>query len=392
MLTLFRRDARNFQGADPFDRRLFKKSPKAPDYTPIAQANAQATQAMKEIAARDHAYRVEQDAFLRPYLTDWLDTGAAASLQQMEIAAKQQGLADVDRARYEETFLPLEREMAREAMQYGRTEDQERKATRAGQAVNEQVDAAAQAANRELTGMGVNPNSGRFAGANLGLRLRGAASAAGAANAARTEAEDKGVALRAGAANFGRGLGNQAAQGYVAAVGSSGAGANSQGASYGGGLSTAQFGAAGSGVAMQPYQAQIQGNLGLGSLMNQSYQIQSQNAASGAAGIGSLLGTGAALAMKWPSSKKIKTDKAPVDGDKVLAALDEVPVEAWTYKPGEGDGGRHVGPYAEDMHRAFGDQVAPGGNKIDVVSALGLNMAALKALKNKVDKIEEVAV
>ena len=52
------------------------------------------------------------------------------------------------------------------------------------------------------------------------------------------------------------------------------------------------------------------------------------------------------------------------------------------------DGGEHVGPYAEDMQAQFGDQVAPGGIGLDMVSVSGQHHAAIRALAKKVDRLE----
>jgi hypothetical protein len=60
-------------------------------------------------------------------------------------------------------------------------------------------------------------------------------------------------------------------------------------------------------------------------------------------------------------------------------------VDSWKYKDGIADGGRHVGPYAEDVQRELGDEVAPGGKQIDVISMSGAQTAAIKGLAEKLD-------
>jgi hypothetical protein len=64
-------------------------------------------------------------------------------------------------------------------------------------------------------------------------------------------------------------------------------------------------------------------------------------------------------------------------------------VEKWRYVDGISDGKEHIGPYAEDMQREFGDAVAPGGKAIDIMSAVGLNMAATKALDSKIEQLDK---
>lgn len=88
------------------------------------------------------------------------------------------------------------------------------------------------------------------------------------------------------------------------------------------------------------------------------------------------------------SSKELKEDGEPIDDEKALEGLTKVPVESWKYKDGVEDGGRHVGPYAEDMQAQFGDSVAPGGIGLDMVSVTGQHHAAIRALAKKVDRLE----
>jgi hypothetical protein len=50
------------------------------------------------------------------------------------------------------------------------------------------------------------------------------------------------------------------------------------------------------------------------------------------------------------SSKTFKTDFQPLDGEKILTEISNLPLESWRYK---GAQGRHIGPYAEDFAQAF---------------------------------------
>ena len=110
------------------------------------------------------------------------------------------------------------------------------------------------------------------------------------------------------------------------------------------------------------------------------------NSGSDLEGLGALAGGAAKL---WAvSSKKLKTDKKPVDGKKVTEGLQRIPVDAWKYKKGVADGGKHVGPYAEDVQREFGDKAAPGGKKIDLVSMNGIALAVGKSNADRLERIE----
>ena len=68
--------------------------------------------------------------------------------------------------------------------------------------------------------------------------------------------------------------------------------------------------------------------------------------------------------------------------------MKNLPVEKWKYKEGEGDGGEHIGPYAEDVQKSMGDRVAPGGKVIDMISMMGVNLAATKALAKQVESLQ----
>ncbi|WP_268612641.1 tail fiber domain-containing protein, partial [Escherichia coli] len=93
-------------------------------------------------------------------------------------------------------------------------------------------------------------------------------------------------------------------------------------------------------------------------------------------------------AMMFSSSKTLKEEGEPVDDEEALSGLTKVPVESWKYRQGVEDGGRHIGPYAEDMQAQFGDDVAPGGVGLDMVSVSGQHHAAIRALAKKVKRLE----
>ncbi|MEW6125024.1 MAG: hypothetical protein AB1698_20660 [Pseudomonadota bacterium] len=61
-----------------------------------------------------------------------------------------------------------------------------------------------------------------------------------------------------------------------------------------------------------------------------------------------------------------------------------MPVEEWTYKEGAGDGGRHIGTYAQDFRRETGKG---DGKSIPVIDAIGVTMGAVKELDAKFEQI-----
>ena len=68
--------------------------------------------------------------------------------------------------------------------------------------------------------------------------------------------------------------------------------------------------------------------------------------------------------------------------------MKDLPVESWKYKKGVADEGEHVGAYAEDVQKSFGDKAAPGGKAIDMISMHGITLSAVKGLSKQVEKLE----
>ena len=287
------------------------------------------------------------------------ETGEAALRWMQEQAKITNAWADEDRTRYKTVFEPLQDQFIAEAKDYA---SPERRLAAQDQAAADVAIAAGQAGGqrrRSLTAMGVNPASGRFINAESKASTDAALATAGARNLAGRTVDDTGRQLRASAINMGSGLGVN------------------PGTSIG--LSNSA-GNAGFGAAQQGYQQQ-------GSLLNAQYQNQlkaweTQQASGGL--FGGALGT-IAGSLDWTkvfSSKDVKEDKRPYTG--ALGAIREMPVESWSYKEGEGDGGKHIGPYAEDFAKATG---MGDGKTIDMISLVGVTLGAVRELADKVDRI-----
>lgn len=358
--------------------------PEAPDYSGIASANAESARLSKEAADNQLAFSREQYDFLKPYIQRQLQIGQDVATQQQTDAAKSSDRADQQWSQYQTTFQPIEEKMAKEAMEYGGTADQERAAGQAATDVTQQFQSQRSAAQRQLTSMGVKPNAGNFMAANREMDASEAAARAAAMTGTRQATKDKGVSLRAGAAAFGRNQTNTAGQQVGLATGSGSAATQSAGAGVGSTMAAGSQVAGGYGAQMGSANSSIQANLGMGGLMNSAYGNQAQMYGAGMAGIGQLVGTGASL-MMMRSSKEFKEEKSSVDSGAAVEAFKNLDVDSWKYKDGIADGGRHVGPYAEDVQRELGDEVAPGGKQIDVISMSGAQTAAIKGLAEKLD-------
>jgi len=335
--------------------------------------------------------REELEFFKRVYLEqqprqarldELSDQVSAEQLEQSKFSGDQ---AEAQWKRFNEVFVPVEDRMVKEANEIDSGAELDRKAGEAAAGVQSQYDAGVNINNRNLAAMGVNPNSSRALAVKADGALKLAAAKAGAANNAREIARDKGISLRAGVANFGRNMPNTAATAYGTALAAGNSSvSNTQAPMIAANQNAAMMG--------QGFSGAIGAQQGAGNLFaTASSQRQSAAQAniaqsnSQSQGMGQLIGMGAMLAM---SSKDVKTDKKPVDDDEILEAIRDTDVEEWRYKDGEGDGGKHIGPYAEDVQKNLGDDVAPKGKVIDVVSMMGAHMSGIKALDKKVGKIE----
>ena len=126
---------------------------------------------------------------------------------------------------------------------------------------------------------------------------------------------------------------------------------------------------------------------GAANTMLQTQQLKLQQQAQASSGLNSLasgVGSIAGMAMMF-SDENMKTAKRKVKGAR--EAVDGMRVEKWQYKPGVADGGEHVGPYAQDFKRETG---LGDGKTINVIDAIGVNMAATKELSKEVKSLQKV--
>ena len=86
------------------------------------------------------------------------------------------------------------------------------------------------------------------------------------------------------------------------------------------------------------------------------------------------------------SSKSLKAVDGNVDEAGLLSAVAALPVDRWRYKPETGLSQQlHIGPYAEDFKASFG---IGDGVTINTTDALGICLAAIKALTARVASLE----
>ena len=331
----------------------------------------------------------ETDLKPRQAATDALTSRVVNDQLDTSTINKQRGTAQWDR--FVSVFQPVEDQTVADSTNIDSAGELARASGEAAAGVQTQFDNAAGQRARSQAAMGINPNSGRAMAMDSEAQLGLAATKAGASNNARLVARDRGITLRAGVANFGRNMPNTAANAYGLSMNANQGATGANAVANAGALNNANF-------AGQRFNTAIQGNNSAGNIMaNQygqqvsAYNAQQQADAQSSAGIGNMIGTVGAAAMPYlmsMSSKKIKENKKPVDDGETLDKVKDLPVESWKYKKGVADEGEHVGAYAEDVQKSFGDKAAPGGKAIDMISMHGITLSAVKGLSKQVEKLE----
>lgn len=279
------------------------------------------------------------------------------------------------------TFRPLERGIVDAANNYDTQDRREAEAGKAIADVSQNIDGAQAQSDMDLARAGVDPSSGRALAIRSNIGLSGALGKTQAGANARRAVETTGFARKMDAASLGRGLAsNQATSASLAsqlgtsAVGSSMNGINAMNS--------------GNQLMQQGFNGASRGLASAGGMYGNIATIQNQANANNNAWMSA---AGSAAGAFIPSDINMKEDIDPVSDDQALAEVSSTPVATWKYKPGQGEGmpgQTHTGPMAQDVQQTMGDQAAPGGKKIDLISLNGKNMAAIGALKRRFDGIE----
>lgn len=216
--------------------------------------------------------------------------------QQYGISDRQDKWAQEDRQRYKDMYQPVEDEFVKEATNYDTPEKQAEAAAAAKSDIMTNAAGAEQQSQRQMASMGVNPNSGRFAGVDRAGDLTVGLAAGGAQNTARQIVRDKGLALKADVTNLGRGLPAQSAQATTVGLGAGQAAMGTMGAANANFYQNNQ-------TMMQGAQVGMQGYAGQASALNNQYGTQvnaagqaNQAAATSAAGTGQMVGAGLGMA------------------------------------------------------------------------------------------------
>lgn len=371
----------------------------------VANANAQASLANRYT----DAYYGTQRPLLEKAINNTNEWGATYAGMAMPAAANTLAAGNTYSNAATGSGMAAYNALAQDALNYDSAGMQDKLAGEAGAQTRSSIGAARAANQRQLASMGVNPNSGRFQTDNSAAD--GAATAQ-AMTLARDSAKQLGWNKLAAVSSAGQqygALGNATTQ-LGSTLGTSAMNASQQGLNNQLALGSADQAALGTANSL----------LGTSSTTGLSIYdstMRAQNAANatnaantqgwanviGATGnwltkntdtVGNAVSyvgdaassVGDTLSGWWDtlsiSDERCKEDKQALDG------IDALDVEQWRYKPGVADEGTHIGPYAQDVQREFGDEVAPGGVRLNGPALNHYADDAIRALMRKVDQLE----
>ena len=317
-----------------------KSNPPPPDYTPLAEASAEAARIQAGLGREQLAFAREQYDRMAPVLEGIANNQIAAQNEQMAQAR--------DYYNYQQnTFRPLERSIVADAQRFNtdayRNEVASQAAADTGRAFG-----VAQAANtRAMRSMGINPNSGAYAGMNNASTLQLAAQRANAMTGSRRQAEQMGYARQLDAAGLGRGLAGASAAAYGGATGAgsaAGMSAQSAGQNFMGNMSAA------GNTYNSGFNTQING---LSSILNNQTNAYVNGGTDIAGSIGGIMGgfgqlasSGALTPFGIPSDRRLKENVERVGIDERT----QLPLYEFSYK---NDDRRFVGVMADEVERVY---------------------------------------
>lgn len=176
-----------------------KKNSKALDYRPLAEAAKESAEIMAGLSRDQLAFTKQQYEDAKPVFQQIVN-------QQMGIADQTAQQAQEDRQYNIDTYRPLERGLVADAARFNTDSYKEELATKAAADASRAFSATQGASERAMASMGINPNSGRFAGLSRQNEMGLAAQRAGAMTNARQQADNLGYARKMDAAGLGRNL------------------------------------------------------------------------------------------------------------------------------------------------------------------------------------------
>jgi len=283
-----------------------KNNVEAPDYAPLAEASAEAARIQTGLGREQLDFARQQYDRSAPILEGIARQQMSAQDEQMTQAR--------DYYNYQkDTYRPLERSIVQDAEQFNTEAYRNDLASQAAADAGQAFGISQKQNQRAMSSMGVNPNSGRFAGMQKASELQQSAARANIMTGTRSQAQQMGYARKLDAAGLGRGLAGASAAAYggASAAGSmAGGNAQSAGQNYMGNMSI------GAGTMGAGQQMQLQG---LGQVLNNQTQTYINTSGSFMGDLGGILGGAASAYTAFGSDRKIKENIEEVGVDQRTA-------------------------------------------------------------------------
>lgn len=366
----------------------------SPDAPNTDGMNASAVQ-NSQVAADTLAWYKEKDKRDQPMQQKLADKAYEVADQQLASSKTNDALA-ADYANYNKTtFRPLEQGIVADAQDYDTPEKRNAAATAAMADTNKAFAQTNDAAARRLAANGIDPGSTRAMSVMQGQGVNQAVANAGAAFNARKGVETVGYARKIDAASLGRNLASsQATSAQVALTAGNNSVANAnapltasnQGATaFSGGMNTV-----------------TNANNSAGNLYNGVAGIKNTANANEAAQWGALGNVTGQLGAAWiaSSDENLKEDITTASPEQALEEVTTTPVSKWKYSPSKmaeagipmpaNASGENTGPMAQQVNKTMGEDAAPDGKEINLVTLNGKNMLAIQALDKKITKLAKM--
>jgi len=315
-----------------------KSSPPPPNYEPLAQASEESARIMADLGREQLDFAREQYEEVSPLLQEIGGLQAAAQRQQMDQAADYYSYM-------QDTFRPLEREIVADVREFNTDAYREQLASQAAADAGLAFNRTRAANERSMASMGVNPNSGRFAGITSASGLSQAANRAATMTGTRQQADQLGYARSLDAAGLGRNLPGASTAAYTGATAAGSAAGNayqSAGQNYMGNM------AIGSGTIGAGQEMQLSG---LSNVLNAQTNAYVNSNDSFLGDVGGILGGAAGIMKAWPSDRRLKENIREVGVDQRTALT----LYEFNYK--DAPGRKFVGVMADEVVLVYPDAV-----------------------------------
>jgi hypothetical protein len=204
-------------------------APPAPNYGPIAQADANAASQQFQLGQQQLQWGQQQFNTVWPYAQQYLQQQTAAGAASTANAQNMQNF-------YNTTYQPIESQFANEASTYNSPARANANSAAAQADVANSFTANRNAAQQSLESYGIDPSQTRFGALDLGSRIAQSAATAAAGTQSRMNTEAVGLGLQGEAINTGRGYAGNVAQAYSTATNAGSAGINAANATTNSGV------------------------------------------------------------------------------------------------------------------------------------------------------------